>query len=200
MGTIIDTRMNFFRLYDKRMKWLILLPRDLQGTNSSLVAPERLNVPATYRILNLRILKRGKSTRPQDVPQLGNRILLHLLQSIQILLRPDTFLEQDLKVRLPESDACEELHYRCGTVVLGQLHGSRTGNLWLGRCEENSTRRRGCGYRGGMPGTWLTSRCSLLGSHGSTVSAHTVSGGNEALNLLVEASQPRYDESALSDD
>jgi hypothetical protein len=33
-----------------------------------------------------------------------------------------------------------------------------------------------------------------------TVSAHTVSGGNEALNLLVEASQPRYDESALSDD
>jgi hypothetical protein len=144
MGTIIDTRMNFFRLYDKRMKWLILLPRDLQGTNSSLVAPERLNAPATYRILNLRILKRGKSTRPQDVPQLGNRILLHLLQSIQILLRPDTFLEQDLKVRLPESDACEELHYSCGTVVLGKLHGSNTGNLWLGRCKENSTRRRGC--------------------------------------------------------
>ena len=65
----------------------------------------------THRILDLRKLERGKSPRPQDVPQLDDTFPLHLLQPVQILLRPDSLLEQDLKVRLAEAEACEKLLY-----------------------------------------------------------------------------------------
>jgi len=58
----------------------------------------RENASNTYRILDLRKLERGETARPQDVPQLDQTFLLRLLQIVQVLLRPDSLLEQDLKV------------------------------------------------------------------------------------------------------
>ena len=141
------------------MKWLILLLRQLRGMNNSLLFCTREKTrETTYRIQKLRKLKRGKTARPQDIHQLDDRILLQFLQIIEVSLCSNTLLCQDLKVRMAESDACEKLHYRRGTVVARRLRGSSAGNLWLrGWC----TRRRGCGCRAGMAGGY----CLLLESH-----------------------------------
>ena len=92
---------------------------EIYGGRRRYISPSMMNNSSTsaqcetttHRILDLRKLERGKSPRPQDVPQLDDTFPLHLLQPVQILLRPDSLLEQDLKVRLAEAEACEKLLY-----------------------------------------------------------------------------------------